>query len=234
MKKAFFRISVFYVRGELCYFPRSISPFLQIVGVLVAGLIVPSTDPNLLQRALTSYCPLLTAFGILTSLSAPGGITSSNGTTAANQTVNASPFVIGMTKAGFGCERDYLSPLLLTVFQCQWYLSSMPVYSLVHFPLEIRSYSLHLAFSMVSPSVAKHQTSSVTPIAAESRYRLYCSLYVVIWLSIAGFLCTEPGRFWVVGVHHHSGCLSVSIAFIFLDPGTDDCFLNYLVGGSII
>ena len=67
MKKAFFRISVFYVRGELCYFPRSISPFLQIVGVLVAGLIVPSTDPNLLQRALTSYCPLLTAFGILTS-----------------------------------------------------------------------------------------------------------------------------------------------------------------------
>jgi len=67
MKKAFFRISIFYVRGEPYYFPRSISLFLQIVGVLIAGLIVPSTDRDLLQRALTSYCPLLNAFGTLTS-----------------------------------------------------------------------------------------------------------------------------------------------------------------------
>ncbi|KIM68252.1 hypothetical protein SCLCIDRAFT_20641 [Scleroderma citrinum Foug A] len=64
MKKAFFRIFVFY-----------------IVGVLVAGLIVPSTDPNLLQP--------------------PGGITSFNGT-AADETVYASPFVIGMMDARFG------------------------------------------------------------------------------------------------------------------------------------
>lgn len=63
MKKAFFRISIFY-----------------IVGVLVAGLIVPSTDRDLLQP--------------------PGEITSFNGT-AAGQTVNASPFVIGMKNAGF-------------------------------------------------------------------------------------------------------------------------------------
>ena len=104
MKKAFFRIFVFYVRGELYCFPRSISPFLQIVGVLVAGLIVPSTDPNLLQRAPTSYCPLLTVFGTLTPLSAPGGITSFNGT-AADETVYASPFVIGMMDARFGSER---------------------------------------------------------------------------------------------------------------------------------
>ncbi|KAL4072841.1 amino acid permease/ SLC12A domain-containing protein [Scleroderma yunnanense] len=64
MKKAFFRISIFY-----------------IAGVFVAGLIVPSTDPHLLQP--------------------PGSITSFNGTEAI-QTVYASPFVIGMINSGFG------------------------------------------------------------------------------------------------------------------------------------
>ncbi|KAI6130186.1 general amino acid permease 1 [Pisolithus croceorrhizus] len=63
MKKVFVRICVFY-----------------LAGIFVAGLIVPSNDPQLLQP--------------------PGNITHSSGTT--QRIVNASPFVIGMQNSGFG------------------------------------------------------------------------------------------------------------------------------------
>ncbi|KAI6023832.1 hypothetical protein PISMIDRAFT_10612 [Pisolithus microcarpus 441] len=63
MKRVSVRICVFY-----------------ITGIFVAGLVVPSNDPQLLQPA--------------------GNITHSNGTI--ERTVNASPFVIGMQNSGFG------------------------------------------------------------------------------------------------------------------------------------
>lgn len=64
MRKVIIRICVFY-----------------IAGVFVAGLIVPSNDPQLLQP--------------------PGNITHSNNTMS-KQTINVSPFVIGMQNSGFG------------------------------------------------------------------------------------------------------------------------------------
>ncbi|KAI6097676.1 general APC amino acid permease [Pisolithus croceorrhizus] len=63
MKRVFVRICVFY-----------------LAGIFVAGLIVPSNDPQLLQP--------------------PGNITHVNSTT--EKSVNASPFVIGMRNSGFG------------------------------------------------------------------------------------------------------------------------------------
>ncbi|KAI6116792.1 general APC amino acid permease [Pisolithus croceorrhizus] len=78
MKKVFVRICVFY-----------------LAGIFVAGLIVPSNDPQLLQP--------------------PGNITHSSGTT--QRIVNASPFVIGIQNSGFGSE-EYTSILTtkITIF----------------------------------------------------------------------------------------------------------------------